>query len=251
VRYCITLDTDTRLPRDAAKELIGIIAHPLNRRIRCPRRPCGRAATGSAARQVDGQRGRVSFARPTPNIPASTRIQPPVLTSTDPFDEGIFTARLYDVDAFVASPRDACPERPTSHNLSKGSARGRRSSPTSKSSTIPSASSHTRDAGIVSMGDWQICGGSFRSSRPAPVYSAPPFRSCRAEDPRQFRRSLMALATVARPPGLDWSCRAVVGMDGRSRSLPSPAGRPATAWSSSAGRHRSNRMGVPARRATN
>src|SRR4029077_1049393 len=33
VRYCITLDTDTRLPRDAAKELVGVIAHPLN----CPR----------------------------------------------------------------------------------------------------------------------------------------------------------------------------------------------------------------------
>jgi len=31
VRYCITLDSDTRLPRDAAKKLIGVIAHPLNR----------------------------------------------------------------------------------------------------------------------------------------------------------------------------------------------------------------------------
>jgi cyclic beta-1,2-glucan synthetase len=31
VRYCITLDTDTMLPRDAAKALIGIITHPLNR----------------------------------------------------------------------------------------------------------------------------------------------------------------------------------------------------------------------------
>ncbi|MBP1643800.1 MAG: glycosyltransferase 36 [Acidobacteria bacterium] len=31
VRYCITLDSDTRLPRDAAKALVGIIAHPLNR----------------------------------------------------------------------------------------------------------------------------------------------------------------------------------------------------------------------------
>src|SRR6202035_2614632 len=28
VRYCITLDTDTRLPRDAAKALIGIMSHP-------------------------------------------------------------------------------------------------------------------------------------------------------------------------------------------------------------------------------
>jgi cyclic beta-1,2-glucan synthetase len=31
VRYCITLDSDTRLPREAARQLIGIIHHPLNR----------------------------------------------------------------------------------------------------------------------------------------------------------------------------------------------------------------------------
>ena len=31
VRYCITLDSDTLLPRDAARQLIGIIEHPLNR----------------------------------------------------------------------------------------------------------------------------------------------------------------------------------------------------------------------------
>ena len=31
VRYVLTLDTDTRLPRDAARTLIGILAHPLNR----------------------------------------------------------------------------------------------------------------------------------------------------------------------------------------------------------------------------
>jgi len=31
VRYVITLDTDTQLPRDAAKMLIASIAHPLNR----------------------------------------------------------------------------------------------------------------------------------------------------------------------------------------------------------------------------
>ncbi|HEY6572403.1 MAG TPA: carbohydrate-binding protein, partial [Candidatus Eisenbacteria bacterium] len=31
VRYVITLDADTRLPRDAAEQLIGIILHPLNR----------------------------------------------------------------------------------------------------------------------------------------------------------------------------------------------------------------------------
>src|SRR5258707_11214478 len=31
VRYCITLDSDTKLPRNAARTLIGIISHPLNR----------------------------------------------------------------------------------------------------------------------------------------------------------------------------------------------------------------------------
>src|SRR3546814_15763344 len=31
VRYVITLDADTRLPRDAALRLIGKMAHPLNR----------------------------------------------------------------------------------------------------------------------------------------------------------------------------------------------------------------------------
>ena len=35
VRYVITLDADTRLPRDAALRLIGKMAHPLNRPVYC------------------------------------------------------------------------------------------------------------------------------------------------------------------------------------------------------------------------
>ena len=31
VKYVITLDTDTQLPRDAARQLVGAMAHPLNR----------------------------------------------------------------------------------------------------------------------------------------------------------------------------------------------------------------------------
>ena len=37
VRYVITLDTDTRLPRDAARELVGTLSHPLNRACHDPR----------------------------------------------------------------------------------------------------------------------------------------------------------------------------------------------------------------------
>ena len=51
VRYCLTLDSDTRLPRDAAKRLIGIIAHPLNRpHYRSPARACHRRATAFCSR---------------------------------------------------------------------------------------------------------------------------------------------------------------------------------------------------------
>ena len=31
IQYVITLDTDTQLPRDVAKQLVGTMAHPLNR----------------------------------------------------------------------------------------------------------------------------------------------------------------------------------------------------------------------------
>ena len=38
VRYVITLDTDTQLPRDTARQLVGTIHHPLNRAVYCPER---------------------------------------------------------------------------------------------------------------------------------------------------------------------------------------------------------------------
>ena len=39
VRYVVTLDADTRLPRGAVARLVGTIAHPLNRPTLRPRRP--------------------------------------------------------------------------------------------------------------------------------------------------------------------------------------------------------------------
>src|SRR5213592_3367960 len=36
VRYVITLDTDTELPRDAARGMVGAMAHPLNRPVLDP-----------------------------------------------------------------------------------------------------------------------------------------------------------------------------------------------------------------------
>src|SRR5262249_25406885 len=38
VKYVITLDLDTQLPRDAARKLVGAIAHPLNRAVIDPQK---------------------------------------------------------------------------------------------------------------------------------------------------------------------------------------------------------------------
>ena len=85
IRYCITLDTDTRLPRDVAHQLIGIIAHPLNRARFDPK--CGRVVEGYGILQP-----RISvtytsaagslFARLYWVIPASIRTRPRCPTPT-------------------------------------------------------------------------------------------------------------------------------------------------------------------------
>ena len=67
VRYVITLDADTQLPRDAARRLVGAMAHPLNRaRFDARRRARRRAATASSSRASAsrcGARGRSRFTR--------------------------------------------------------------------------------------------------------------------------------------------------------------------------------------------
>ena len=60
IKYCITLDSDTQLPRDAARELIGIISHPLNRPVdRSEARARHRRLRHPAAarQRDDGERG--------------------------------------------------------------------------------------------------------------------------------------------------------------------------------------------------
>ena len=89
VRYVITLDADTRLPRGAANRLVGTMAHPLNRPVfdpaRGPRRRglrrasaarsrprCLRIATGRSSSGSSPVR-RASIPMP-PRSPTSTRI---------------------------------------------------------------------------------------------------------------------------------------------------------------------------------
>ncbi|MEO8070335.1 MAG: glucoamylase family protein, partial [Acidobacteriota bacterium] len=126
VRYCITLDTDTRLPRDAAKSLIGIIAHPLNRPVfdsRADRVTDGYAILQPRVSVTMASAAGSLFARVyaghTGVDPYTTAVSD---TYQDLFDEGSFTGKgLYDVDAFVRALHDRVPENTLlSHDLFEG-----------------------------------------------------------------------------------------------------------------------------------
>jgi cyclic beta-1,2-glucan glucanotransferase len=126
VRYCITLDSDTRLPRNAAKKLIGVIEHPLNRPHFDPRvrrvtegygilQPRVSVTMASAA----GSRFARVYAGHTGVDPYTTAVSD---TYQDLFSEGVFTGKgLYDVDTFMAALEGRVPENALlSHDLFEG-----------------------------------------------------------------------------------------------------------------------------------
>ena len=126
VRYCITLDSDTRLPRDAAKKLIGIIAHPLNRPYFDPARDRVTEGYGILQPRISVTMSSAAgslfarlYAGHTGVDPYTTAVSD---TYQDLFGEGIFTGKgLYDVDAFSAALRGRVPENALlSHDLFEG-----------------------------------------------------------------------------------------------------------------------------------
>jgi len=127
VRFVLTLDADTRLPRDAVQRLIGKLAHPLNRPRLDP--DCGRVVEGYGILQP-----RVTAALPVGHegspfqrISSSPGgIEPYAAAISDVyqdlFGEGSFTGKgIYDVDAFTAALQGRVPDNAMlSHDLFEG-----------------------------------------------------------------------------------------------------------------------------------
>ncbi|MGD0541023.1 MAG: glycosyltransferase family 2 protein, partial [Tepidisphaeraceae bacterium] len=126
VRYVITLDSDTQLPRDSARQLVGTMAHPLNR----PHYDLklGRVTEGYGILQPRvgisiPSAGRSRFARlfaGEPGIDPYTHAVSDVYQ--DVFEEGSFIGKgIYDVDVFRQAIHGRLPEnRILSHDLLEG-----------------------------------------------------------------------------------------------------------------------------------
>ena len=126
VKYVITLDTDTQLPRDAAQQFVGAMAHPLNRPLYDEARQ--RVVEGYGILQprvvisLPGT-NRSRYARlygGEPGIDPYTRAVSDVYQ--DVFGEGSFVGKgIYDVDAFEQSIGGCFPENLIlSHDLLEG-----------------------------------------------------------------------------------------------------------------------------------
>ncbi len=126
VKYVITLDADTQLPRDAARLMVGAMMHPLNRarydeRERRVTEGYGILQPRVAVSLPGANRSR--YARlwaSEPGIDPYTRVVSDVYQ--DLFGEGSFIGKgIYDVDAFDMAVGDRFPDnRVLSHDLLEG-----------------------------------------------------------------------------------------------------------------------------------
>ncbi len=220
VRYVITLDADTRLPRETVRRLIGKMAHPLNR----PRLDAvaGRVVEGYAVLQP----------RVTPSLPVGREgslfqrifssmsgIDPYASAVSDVyqdlFGEGSYTGKgIYDVDAFEAALAGRVPDSTLlSHDLFEGVfARAGLASDVEVVEEFPArydvaAVRHHRWA----RGDWQLLPWIIGRGRGTGPAGGPRARRDPGDRPLEDARQPAADAVGARrgrgPGGRDAPCR--------------------------------------------
>ena len=126
MKYVITLDTDTQLPRDSARQLVGAMAHPLNRARYDEDKQRVYDGYGILQPRVGASLSGANQSRyarlfgSEPGIDPYTRVVSDVYQ--DLFGEGSFIGKgIYDVDAFERALKGRFPEnRILSHDLLEG-----------------------------------------------------------------------------------------------------------------------------------
>ena len=219
VRYVITLDADTILPRDAARELIAVLAHPLNRArlnpvragecgeevvsgytILQPRTDINPLSSGASyfTRIFSGDTGLDLYTRAVSDV------------YQDLFGEGSYVGKgAYEVDSFERSLENCIPENSLlSHDLLEG-IHGRTALVTSTvliEDMPPNYLVHARRLHRWTRGDWQLLPWLF-----SPRLSA----ISRWKILDNLRRSLVAqFPSVVVPGRLAGPARLSRGLDG-------------------------------------
>ncbi|HEU4431890.1 MAG TPA: glucoamylase family protein [Pyrinomonadaceae bacterium] len=126
VRYVITLDSDTQLPRDVARKLVGAAIHPLNKPRIDPKDNRVTRGYGILQPRVSIALSSASRSKFVQIFSGYTGIDPYTTAVSDVyqdfFGEGNFTGKgLYDVDAFQRTLEHRVPENSLlSHDLFEG-----------------------------------------------------------------------------------------------------------------------------------
>jgi cyclic beta-1,2-glucan synthetase len=127
IEYVITLDSDTQLPRDVARKLLGAILHPLNRPQFDAKRECVTQGYGILQPRISITASSALASRFAQISSGNIGLDPYTTAVSDVyqdvFGEGSFTGKgLYVVDAFELALADRVPENAIlSHDLFEGS----------------------------------------------------------------------------------------------------------------------------------
>ncbi|TJY63223.1 cyclic beta 1-2 glucan synthetase [Sinimarinibacterium sp. CAU 1509] len=126
VKYVITLDTDTQLPRDSARQLVATMAHPLNRPLYDEARQRVVGGYGILQPRLASSVSDVARSRYKQLCGSEPGIDPYTGSVSnvyqDLFGEGSYIGKgIYEVDAFERALKDRLPEnRILSHDLLEG-----------------------------------------------------------------------------------------------------------------------------------
>lgn len=127
IKYVITIDADTQLPLETARQLIGTISHPLNKAVFDAKTRKVTNGYGILQPRINVSIDSASVSYFTKVFAGQGGIDPYTTTVSDvyqdAFGEGIFTGKgIYDIDIFQMALNDTIPENTVlSHDLLEGS----------------------------------------------------------------------------------------------------------------------------------